>query len=344
MTLSPYSGQTVLVTGGTGTIGSEIVRQLIQQGAEVIRVLSRDETKQAHLKAQLNHEPGVRFLIGDIRDLERLRTALQGVHTVFHTAALKHVPACEYNPFEAVQTNIVGTQLLVQACRDAGVRRLVYISTDKAVNPSSTMGATKLVAENLIRASQEWNSELTLSTVRFGNVLGSRGSLLPMLADQIREHGEIQLTSTSMTRFMMTTLDAVRLVLEAGASSRGGELWILKMPALRVADLARVFAEEFCERSGADFRSIETVEIGVRPGEKMHEELVTVEEWQRLETRDDFYVVEPNFRQPGPIRSDRELPRELSSQTAPLLDDQGIRELLARSSYFGPVREGVLSE
>lgn len=328
-----FTGKSVLVTGGTGTIGSEIVRQVLRDDPAVVRVLSRDETKQAHLRVELAGDSRARFLIGDIRDLDRLRCALEGIDVVFHAAALKHVPACEYNPFEAVQTNVVGTQNLIQACRDNSVRQLVFISTDKAVNPVNTMGATKLVAENLIRASQEWNPQTTMSVVRFGNVLGSRGSLLPIVEAQAREQRRVTLTSRRMTRFMMTIEEAVRLVLEAAVRAEGGELSILKMPALLVSDLIEVFVEELTQRNGWAPGSVRIVETGVRPGEKIHEELVTIDECQRLREESSLYRVPP------PQRANRDesiqsIPHAFRSDRAPHLNSVEIRALLERAGVF----------
>ncbi|MCI0652487.1 MAG: polysaccharide biosynthesis protein [Planctomycetes bacterium] len=332
-----FRDRSILVTGGTGSIGSEIVRQLLLERPKVVRIFSRDETRQALLKEE--HAPGspVRYLLGDVRDRDRLRSALDGIDTVFHAAALKHVAACEYNPFEAVQTNVIGTQNLIEMCRETGVRRLVAISTDKAVNPVNTMGATKLLAENVLSASQEWNRDLTLCTVRFGNVLGSRGSLLPLLVRQIEEHGEVRLTSPDMTRFMMTIGDAVQLVLVAGTESKGGENFILKMPALRIGDLIRVFVREYCEARGRPANRVRIREIGVRPGEKLHEELITRAEAERVEERERLFVVHPHGRLPREAAL-RRVPAECDSARAAPLGEEEIRALLFRSGFLRGVQ------
>lgn len=325
--------RSVLITGGTGTIGSEVLRQLLSLQPRVVRIYSRDETKQAHLRHELPRGAPVRFLIGDVRDRERLQCALEGVDVVFHAAALKHVPACEYNPSEAVQTNVVGTQNLIHACREAGVERLIAISTDKAVRPINTMGATKLLAENLVRSSQEWNRNIVMSVVRFGNVLGSRGSLLPLLARQIEERREVELTSEMMTRFMMTIGDAVALVLQAAVQARGGELFILKMPALRVADLVQVFITEYCLRRGLDPHTVNVRQVGIRPGEKLHEDLVSPEECSRLEDRGALYCVRPLWE-----GADSEIPRTIPDDCHSLrcrkLQGDQIKALLERAQVF----------
>ncbi|MFN0059226.1 MAG: polysaccharide biosynthesis protein [Planctomycetota bacterium] len=335
---SQFKDSAILVTGGTGTIGSEIVRQLLAFEPGVVRILSRDETKQAELRVALGPHPNLRYLIGDIRDADRLRCALEDIDLVFHAAALKHVPACEYNPFEAVQTNVVGTQNLIQACRSTGVKRLVLISTDKAVNPQNTMGATKLLAENLVRASQEWNSRLAMCTVRFGNVLGSRGSLVPLLLRQIRERNEVELTSRLMTRFMMTIEDAVGLVLTAASVCQGGELYILKMPALRVADLVAVVVEEYCEFTGVSPGAIAVRESGVRRGEKIHEELITREEFDRLETQDNLYVVRSTSSVSSP-GGNQLLPDEFNSERSARLSRAEIRAMLRRAGVLASIEK-----
>ncbi len=332
---SGFEGKTVLVTVGSGTIGSEIVRQLLTHKPRVVRIYSRDETKQAHLRLELPDDAPVRFLIGDIRDRDRLECALEAVDLVFHAAALKHVSSCEYNPFEAVQTNVIGTQNLVQACRETGVARLLFISTDKAVNPVNTMGATKLLAENLLRSSQEWNPRLVLSTVRFGNVLGSRGSLIPMLVHQMEKRREVELTSPEMTRFMMTISDAVNLVLEASRVSRGGELYILKMPALCILDLVEVFIEEYCMVRGWDADSISVRTVGARPGEKVHEELLTAEELPRARELDEMCVIQPATQK---AQGKSVLSAHYRSDCCELLSRQEIRELLGRSGVLNRLR------
>ncbi len=332
--------RTVLVTGGTGTIGAEIVTQVLRRRPKVVRILSRDENKQALLRMRLDADAPVRFLLGDIRDRSRLSSALDGVDVVFHAAALKHVPACEYNPFEAVQTNVIGTQNLIEACRETGVERLVAISTDKAVHPVNTMGATKLLAENVLSDAQRWNPRLVISTVRFGNVLGSRGSLIPLLAHRMEERREVELTSRRMTRFMMTIGDAVGLVLEAAGESEGGEIFILKMPALRVADLVEVYVREYAERRGWSASDIRIREIGARAGEKLHEELLTADEAARCETRERMYVVRP-ARRPAVDAFAETPPAETNSERATLLDREGILSLLLRAGVLDGIGEGA---
>jgi FlaA1/EpsC-like NDP-sugar epimerase len=328
--MSFLSGQTVLVTGGTGSIGSEIVRQGLASGAAVVRVFSRDESKQAALRSELGGDPRVRFLIGDVRDQGRVRRALSGVDTVFHAAAMKYVGVCDYNPFEAVQTNILGTQHVIEAALDTNVSRAVFVSTDKAVNPVSTMGATKLVAERMVAAANQWIRHTRLSAVRFGNVLGSRGSIVPEIVRQIRQGDAVRLTHPAMTRFMMSIADAVRLVLLAAEEAKGGEIFVFKMPSLRVKDLIYVLIEEVAPRFGKDPASIRLVAGGTWPGEKVDEELLTAEERERTEERDRYFVVHPAWRQEGGFPSTRAIdPGWFDSGRGKFLDAAGIRRLLA---------------
>jgi UDP-N-acetylglucosamine 4,6-dehydratase/5-epimerase len=325
------AGKKALVTGGSGSIGSEIVRQVLDGGAGVVRVFSRDETRQATLAHTLKAGDRVRFLIGDVRDRERLKRALEGVEIVFHAAALKHVPACEYNPFEAVQTNVVGTQNVLTAAREAGVRRVVLVSTDKAVSPVNTMGATKLLAERLIASAHQSMGGMTLCAVRFGNVLGSRGSLLPLVRSQIARERSVHVTDRSMTRFFMTIGQAVRLVLRAAQTARGGEILVLRMPKVRLMDLLEVLIAEESARRGLAPEDIHVNEIGCRPGERLHERLLTTEECERAFVRDGVVVIPPQGTA-LPEGAARLLEAEFSSETGPFLDRAELAALVREAS------------
>ena len=327
-----YKSRRILVTGGTGSIGSEIVRQLLACEPAVVRVLSRDDTKQAALEESLGRNDRLRYLIGDVRDLYRMRRAMEGVDTVFHAAALKHVPTCEYNPFEAVQTNVLGTQNVVQAALDAKVGRVLVISTDKAVNPVNTMGAAKLLAERIAVAADAWARPATrLCAVRFGNVVGSRGSLVPVIAAQVEKGGPVTVTDPRMTRFLMTIADAVGLVLEAGAVAEGGEVFILKMPAVRVGDLIQAIVDVAAPRCGKDPASIRTSPIGIRAGEKMDEELLTSEEIRRTVDRGAMFAVLPPHRAQEAGDAAAIDPSLYHSGKAAYLDQAGILDLLKRA-------------
>jgi len=314
-----FRDRRVLVTGGTGTVGLAIVRRLLErEGAAVVRVFSRDESKQfevAHMLERFGSEralerkrrrggaPRLRFLIGDVRDRRRLSRALDGVDYVFHTAALKHVPSCEYNPAEAVKTNILGVQNLVEAALERGVRRVVNLSTDKAANPNNTMGASKLMGEKIIISGNymQARARTVFSSVRFGNVLGSRGSVLPLFREQIAGGGPVTVTDPEMTRFVMAIDEAVDLCFDAMTSAIGGEVFVRKMPATLLGTLVKALIAEYAPAVGRKASGIGTRVIGPRPGETLHEQIVTDEESPRtIETRDD-YIIKPThmFRQVG---------------------------------------------
>lgn len=276
----------VLVTGGTGSFGQRCIRTLLERSrARRIVVFSRDELKQSQMQVTFaEHADRLRFFLGDVRDAARLERAFHGVNFVIHAAALKQVPALEYNPFEAVQTNIVGTQNVINAAIDQGVEKVLLISTDKAANPANLYGATKLCAEKLcIRGNHYSGGRTQFSAVRYGNVLGSRGSLLQVIEDQ-RKKGEVTLTHDEMTRFWITLSQGIELVLRSLAIAKGGEIFIPKIPSMRVKELLNVLAPECRIKI-----------IGIRPGEKMHELLITPEEARRTREFDEYYLIYPEF-------------------------------------------------
>jgi len=329
----------VLVTGGTGSIGSEIVRQVLARSPKVVRIFSRDENKQYWFENELGRRGDVRYLVGDIRDKDRLHRAMKDIEIVFHTAALKQVPSCEYNPFEAVKTNVIGTQNVIEASLEAGVSRVIAVSTDKAINPVSTMGATKLLSERLIATANSWATETIFACVRFGNVLNSRGSLIPLAKSQIERGGPVTITDERMTRFMMPISHAVSLTLEAGGHARGGEIFILKMPAVRIRDVLEALIEQYAPALGLDASSIRLHKIGVRPGEKMEEELVTAEELPRTERMERLLVVHPVHA--GVFHDRPVVPEALyRSSRAPLLDRPAIISLLYECGAL-PGRQGA---
>lgn len=291
-----FKNKKILVTGGTGSIGSELVRKLLEFNPKVIRVLSNDENAQFDLEQELKEYGNLRFLVGDVRDKERLKMATEEVDIVFHAAALKHVPLCEYNPFEAIKTNVIGTQNLLEVAMDEEVEKVITISTDKAVNPVNVMGATKLLAERLTIAANYYRGlrKTVFSCVRFGNVLGSRGSVLQVFEKQIKNGGPLTVTSPNMMRFVMNIQKAVELVLKAAEMTKGEEIFIFKMPALRVGTLAEVMIEKLAPKYGYNPKSIETKIIGKRKGEKLYEELMTEDEAANAYETEDMLVVLPH--------------------------------------------------
>ncbi len=288
--MKDFKGKVVLVTGGTGSIGSEIVRQLLATDVAQVRVFSRDEHKQYELRQDLGADSRLRFLVGDIRDKDRLDYAFRGVDVCFHAAALKHVPICEYNPFEAVKTNVVGTQNIIEVSIKHNLEKVIAVSTDKAVAPESVLGASKLMMERLIIAANITTgpSHTRFACVRFGNVLESRGSVIHLWRKQIAQGGPVTVTDREATRFFMEVPDAVRLIFDTTRLMRGGEIFVLKMPKRSIVD----FAEETI-RTYAPNAKVEISFIGLRPGEKLHEALLTTEEEVRTLETDTLFIVLP---------------------------------------------------
>lgn len=294
-----YQGKKILIIGGTGTIGYYLVNHLLQQDPKVIRIFSRDEYKQFEMQRDFApHADRLRFLIGDVRDANRLSRAMEDIDYVFHLAAMKHVPFCEYNPFEAVQTNVIGTQNVIQAAIQNRVVKVLFTSTDKAISPTNTYGATKLTAERLISAAeyQKGPSRTIFSAVRFGNVMGSRGSVIPLFKKQILEQQTITVTDINMTRYMMTPNQAITLMLKANELANGGEVFVLKMPTVRLSDLVEVLLEEVPTRYPVP-RAVEVREIGLRPGEKMFEELMTEDEHLVAWETPEMYIIPSPFKE-----------------------------------------------
>lgn len=287
-----YEGKTMLVTGGAGSIGSALVKKLLEFNPKTIRVLDINETGLFNLKQQLPLEK-TRFLIGDIKNKERLARAVEDVDIIFHAAALKHVPLCESNPFEAVQTNVLGTKNLIEVALDEEVEKFILISTDKAVNPINVLGASKLLAERLTVSANLYKGDrkTTFSCVRFGNVLDSQGSVLSIFREQVKKAGSITVTDKDMTRFIMSIDKAVELVLMATQISKGGEIFIFKMPALRIKDLAEAMIAEMAPRYGYDPKDIKIEFIGRRGGERMYEELMNEDEADIVHETEDMFIL-----------------------------------------------------
>jgi len=291
-----WAGKKILVTGGTGTVGQALVQRLLDEGAAVVRVFSRDEYKQYRMQEyfawQGTDQTRLRFFLGDVRDRERVKRAMEDIDVVFHLAALKHVPACEYNPYEAVKTNVLGTQNVIDCAMERKVEAVVYASTDKAAAPTNTMGASKLLAERMVSSANEWKGPRATRflSVRFGNILNSRGSVVPLFQRQIARGGPVTVTDGDMTRFFMEIERAVELILLSLAIARGGETFVFKMPILRIGDLAAAMLE----LTGPDV-AVKT--IGLRPGEKMYEELMSEEESARALETDDLFIILPYYQE-----------------------------------------------
>lgn len=277
-------GKTILITGGTGSFGKKCARILLDEyRPSRLIIFSRDELKQHEMRIAGFDSPALRYFIGDVRDVDRLRRAMVGVDVVIHTAALKQVPACEYNPIEAIKTNVDGSRNVIEASLDARVHRVMALSTDKAVNPVNLYGATKLVAEKLFVQANAYRGgdPIRFSNVRYGNVVGSRGSVIPLFRDQ-RKSGRITVTDRRMTRFWITLEQGVRFVLSSIEMMAGGEVFVPKIPSMRITDLAAAMAPE-C--------AIE--DIGIRPGEKIHEVLLSEDEARNSVELEDRFVIAP---------------------------------------------------
>lgn len=283
MSESWLTGKSILITGACGTVGRGLLAEMLRARPKVIRALDYHEHGLFQLQQLMPKAQNVRWLLGDIRDERRLQRAMEGIDIVFHTAALKHVSIGEYNPFEIVQTNLVGLQNIIQAALENRVERVIFTSSDKAVNPTNAMGASKLMGERLIAAANEMrgSAQTCFSSVRFGNVLGSNGSVIDIFRGQIARGGPVTLTDRRMTRFVMGLEKAVRLVLHAAELAVGGEVFVLKMPALRIIDLAEVMIQRLAPYDGHSPASIEVIEVGSKPGEKVYEELLTEAEIPR---------------------------------------------------------------
>jgi len=284
------------VTGGTGSIGSEIVRELLKYDPYQIRIFSRDESKQFELEKEMSNPDKINFLIGDIRDKDRLNLAMENIDIVFHTAALKHVESCEKNPFEAVKTNVQGTQNLIDCAFKNNVDKVIGISTDKATDPSSVMGCTKLLAEKIMLATYFYkgNKKTKFCFVRFGNVLGSRGSVLPLFVKQAKKGGPITVTDPKMTRFFMTIPQAVGLIFKAAHLMKDREIFILKMPVANIKDLSLAVSDIIKKNNNLD-NKIQIKIIGAKNGERTHEKLLTKEESEVALETDDMFIIIPNI-------------------------------------------------
>jgi UDP-N-acetylglucosamine 4,6-dehydratase/5-epimerase len=283
-----FDGKIVLITGGTGSLGRALTKRLLKTGVETIRILSRDEWKQVQMASQFN-DKRLRFFIGDIRDQNRLHRALEDVNIVIHTAALKQVPVAEYNPFEVVKTNVYGSQNLIEACLEKKVDVALGVGTDKAVSPLNTYGATKLLMERLFLSANYYkgNRKTRFLCIRYGNVMGSRGSVIPLFVDQIQNKKKITITDASMTRFTITMNQALDFIMRSLKNGVGGEVFVPKLKAYRLSDLKDAIVELM------NASNIKTEYLSVRPGEKFHESLIGIEEIRNTyETKDDYLIFE----------------------------------------------------
>jgi UDP-N-acetylglucosamine 4,6-dehydratase (inverting) len=284
---TPSKHRRILITGGTGSFGQAFVRAVLEQAPDIERlvIFSRDELKQFDMAQSFPDTvyKGIRYFLGDVRDLDRLRRAMEGIDTVIHAAALKQVPAAEYNPFEFIRTNILGAQNVIEAALDTGVKRVIALSTDKAAAPINLYGATKLCSDKLFTAANNIRGprEISFAVVRYGNVMGSRGSVIPFFLER-RKTGVLPITDPAMTRFNISLREGVEMVLWALENARGGEIFVPKIPSCRITDIAHAIGPD-CEHRV----------VGIRPGEKIHEEMITASDSFNTLDLGRYYVILP---------------------------------------------------
>jgi UDP-N-acetylglucosamine 4,6-dehydratase/5-epimerase len=288
---SMFKNKTLLITGGTGSFGNAVLNRFLDTEIKEIRIFSRDEKKQDDMRHRLN-SPKVKFYIGDVRDKRSVDYAVRGVDYIFHAAALKQVPSCEFFPIEAVNTNVLGTQNVLDSAFENGVKRMIVLSTDKAVYPINAMGISKAMMEKVMQAkarSMDNKSDTVFCGTRYGNVMASRGSVIPLFVDQIKAGKDLTITDPNMTRFMMTLEDAVDLVIYAFQHGKNGDMFVRKSPASTVGDLAQALIELYQSKS-------EVRVIGTRHGEKLYETLVTREEMAKANDMGNYYLIPADNR------------------------------------------------
>jgi len=324
-----FDGKKILITGGTGSLGKALTKKLLKTNVETIRIFSRDEWKQVEMKSEFN-DNRLRYFIGDVRDKERLSRALKNVDIVIHAAALKQMPVAEYNPFEAVKTNIIGTQNIIEACLDNNVETVLGIGTDKAVAPVNTYGATKFLMERLFVSANFYKGDQKIKflCVRYGNVLGSRGSVVPIFLNQIKTGKKITVTDPNMTRFNITMNEALELILRVLKNGKGGEVFVPKIKAYKVGDMKDAIMELTNSNN-------ETEIISIRPGEKMHESLISNDELRNVfESLDDYVIIDQNLHNQYDNLTKTTLESQYSSDKVVLLTKDEIKEILIKENLI----------
>jgi UDP-N-acetylglucosamine 4,6-dehydratase len=325
--MSIWSAKNVLITGGTGSFGQSLILELLQTDVKKVVVFSRDELKQHEMRVAGFNDPRLRWFLGDVRDRDRLYRAFDGIDLVVHAAALKQVPACEYNPFEAIRTNVIGAQNIIDAAIDRGVQRVIALSTDKACNPANLYGATKLCSDKLFTAGNNYSGPTgtRFSCVRYGNVIGSRGSVVPLFHQQ-KGSGVLTITHPDMTRFWITLRQGVRFVMDSMERMQGGELFVPKIPTTLIVDVATAIAPDARQEV-----------IGIRAGEKLHEVMISEDDSRSTLEFDSYYAILPDWlmgdRQPAGGRPVADGFRYSSDAAGPHLDVDAIRRLLKTAEY-----------
>lgn len=335
-----FQDKVVLITGGTGSLGQALTQRLLENGVKTVRIFSRNENKQIQMESKFN-DNRLRFLLGDIRDKERLIRATDGVDIVFHAAALKHVPKIEYNPFESIKTNVIGSQNVIDACLDSNVKKAICIGTDKAVSPLNTYGATKLLMEKLFVTANNYLDPKKYATkfiaVRYGNVLGSSGSVVPKFIEQIKNKKKITITDKQMTRFSITMSEALDFILKSAEYGQGSEIFVPKIRAYTISEIKNSLTEIFDDYG-------EEV-IGIRPGEKLHETLINSEEIRySWEYRDVYMITNPLYPMFNPTVIDENYPgikklekfEQYSSDLVEKIPKIELKRIIEKSNLFNP--------
>jgi UDP-glucose 4-epimerase len=333
-----FKGKVLTITGGTGSFGNAVLLRFLESDLREIRVFSRDEKKQEDMRIELGNDR-VKFYIGDVRDIESVERVMRGTDYVFHAAALKQVPSCEFHPMEAVKTNVLGTENVIRAAIAAKVKRVILLSTDKAVYPINAMGISKAMAEKLLIGEARLLSQedTILCATRYGNVMASRGSVIPLFINQIQQGKDLTITDPNMTRFLMSLEESVDLVLYAFTNARQGDIFVQKSPASTIGDLAQALKDIF--KSGAQIRT-----IGTRHGEKLYESLISREEMARVEDLGTYYRIPADNRDLNYgkyfVEGEEKISvlEDYTSHNAERLDLVGTKELLLKLNY---VREKV---
>ena len=334
-----FDNQVLLITGGTGSFGNAVLRRFLDSGLREIRILSRDEKKQDDMRKKFN-SPKLKFYIGDVRDPQSVMNAVRGVDHIYHAAALKQVPSCEFHPLEAVKTNVLGTENVLEAAIQCGVKRVVVLSTDKAVYPINAMGISKAMMEKVAVAKSRSSSQTVINVTRYGNVMASRGSVIPLFLEQIRADKPITITDPSMTRFMMTLDDAVDLVLYAFEHGQPGEIFVQKAPAATIEVLAKALTDLVGKPEH------EVLVIGTRHGEKLYEALLSREEMVAAEDLGGYYRVPPDLRdlnygkfvEQGEVKISEAT--DYNSHNTERLDIAGMQALLMKLRFMQAITRG----
>ena len=329
-----FKGKKILITGGTGSLGKALTKRLLELDAEIVRIYSRNENKQITMQSELNDDR-LRFLIGDVRDLPRLIRAVEDIDIVFHAAALKHVPVVEYNPFEAIKTNVLGSQNVIDACLHENVENAICVGTDKAVSPLNTYGATKLLMEKLfvtagINTDPEKHKTKFVAT-RYGNVLASSGSVIPHFLNQIKENKKLTITDPAMTRFNITMNQALNFIIRSYQKGKGGEVFAPKLKAYRLGDLKNAIIDLVK-------KDVQSEIISVRPGEKYHESLINNDEIRNtFEDDEDYIILQDHLQKRSEMIQDlrkTELKEQYSSDKVELLTEDQIKEILLKEKIL----------